>query len=461
MDRQNSKNPSEPIFLKSAHQADFILDDEFQSFLPSLKPSQYESLQNSILNTGVIYSALIVWVEKNILIDGYHRYKIALEHNLPITLIYMEFEDRNDVKAWMVENALGLRSIHGKTLSFCRGQQCQFEVAQALEDKDDDDELEAKRTQKNTARKIADKFEVGVDTIKKDVKYSEAIEAIDTNVSATASKQIKDGQIKFNKDQVIKIGKAIVAAPEIVKQAFLETREAKKILKHINTVISQAPEDKKFPYPVGSIVKINARKNPDLKITNGLMAVVTEVSPDSDSALVQTYCGQFRVRTRNVVFYRLNEPERGSAESIIYRLARLAVSEPTSATVSLIQDISRRVVNCFSPQEEKWISDAEKLANLEKFENMGQSELNDYRKAKLIDDNHRSWIVNLFWQNVENLKDIDLSSIANAIAKLRPDDVASLVLELANHENLASEIIGKLQIVYSSLFEEAKAYSAA
>ncbi len=81
----------------------------------------------------------------------------------------MEFEDRNDVKAWMVKNALGLRWIDGKTLSYCRGQQCQFEVAQALKDKDNDDELEAKRAKKNTAKKIADKFDVGVDTIKKDV----------------------------------------------------------------------------------------------------------------------------------------------------------------------------------------------------------------------------------------------------------------------------------------------------
>ena len=115
MNINSRKDTLKQVFFKSAADADFLIAREFQDFLPSLKPREYKFLQESILTIGLIYNPLIVWSTENILIDGHHRYKIALEHNLPINVIYIELKDRSEVKAWIVQNALARRSSDGES----------------------------------------------------------------------------------------------------------------------------------------------------------------------------------------------------------------------------------------------------------------------------------------------------------------------------------------------------------
>ncbi len=452
MHTDSHKKPNEPRFFKSVAESDFTIDKEFQYFMPKASELETTELEKSLSENGILMP-LVVWLEQNTLIDGHRRYEIAKKLDISFFVVYKSFSSREDVLIWLINHQLSRRNVNRSGVGYLRGKEHNLECVKKIELANSDleeqelDRSTVKSIEKATKKKIAQKYAVGASTIQQDINYCKALDTIATNVSPEISNQIKDKDISFKKPEAIVVSKASIAEREVVKAAFAETNEAKKILKQIEQVLSFAPEEKKFPYPVGSIVTINARKNPDLWITNGFMGIVTEVSPDIDYAVVQTCCGEFRVRTRNVCYYRLNEPERSSAESIVYRMARLAICEPTSATVSVIQDISRRVVNCLSPQEEKWITDAEELAKLEKFETVGQLELSESRKAQIIDDNHRTWIVNLFWQNIETLKEIDFSSIANAIAKYRPEDAAKIVLEFASHENLASEIIGKLSLV--------------
>src|SRR5690606_33165326 len=54
---------------------------------------------------------LVVWRGKNILVDGHHRYEICNRHGLPFEVIEREFDCREAVLVWIIENQLGRRNL--------------------------------------------------------------------------------------------------------------------------------------------------------------------------------------------------------------------------------------------------------------------------------------------------------------------------------------------------------------
>lgn len=51
-------------------------------------------------------------IEANIvLLDGHNRYAISLKNNLPFEVEYLDFEELNDAKLWMIDNQKGRRNL--------------------------------------------------------------------------------------------------------------------------------------------------------------------------------------------------------------------------------------------------------------------------------------------------------------------------------------------------------------
>ena len=88
--------------------SDLILDNEFKEFLPPLADEKFKQLEENILRDG-IQDALKVW--QGILIDGHNRYEIAKRHGLEFTTVEMQFNSRDDVKLWIVNNQFGRRDL--------------------------------------------------------------------------------------------------------------------------------------------------------------------------------------------------------------------------------------------------------------------------------------------------------------------------------------------------------------
>ena len=59
------------------------IDNEFRNYIRPLSSEEFEKLEASILSEG-IRDPLVIW--QGILLDGYHRYKIAQEHGLYVEL---------------------------------------------------------------------------------------------------------------------------------------------------------------------------------------------------------------------------------------------------------------------------------------------------------------------------------------------------------------------------------------
>ena len=85
------------------------IDKEFSELIPPLTEEEYKGLEASILAEGC-RDAIVVW--NDTLIDGHNRYKICTEHNISFKTIQRDFEDRNAVKLWMMNNQLSRRNLN-------------------------------------------------------------------------------------------------------------------------------------------------------------------------------------------------------------------------------------------------------------------------------------------------------------------------------------------------------------
>ena len=91
------------------------IDKEFESLIPPLSAEEFKQLEENCVKDG-IRDPLILWAlpnGDNILVDGHNRWKIAAQHGgMSFTTKCMEFDDRDDAKAWIIKNQFGRRNLN-------------------------------------------------------------------------------------------------------------------------------------------------------------------------------------------------------------------------------------------------------------------------------------------------------------------------------------------------------------
>ena len=84
------------------------IDEEFATLIPPLTDEEYKGLEESILNEGC-RDAIVCW--NDTLIDGHNRYKICNEHNIPFNVVQKDFNNRDEVLLWIIDNQLSRRNL--------------------------------------------------------------------------------------------------------------------------------------------------------------------------------------------------------------------------------------------------------------------------------------------------------------------------------------------------------------
>ena len=90
---------------------DIEIDSKFKSSIPALSQEERQQLEQNIIDHGGARDPLIVWQEKNILVDGHNRYEICTRLNLPYEIKAVSFDSREKVCDWIDANQLGRRNL--------------------------------------------------------------------------------------------------------------------------------------------------------------------------------------------------------------------------------------------------------------------------------------------------------------------------------------------------------------
>jgi 16S rRNA G966 N2-methylase RsmD len=189
------------------------IDNEFKNIIPPLQDEEYQLLENSILSEGC-RDPLIVWESENTIIDGHNRYKICQEHNVHFDITHIEFADRIDAIEWICTNQLGRRNLTPEARADLTGKRYNNQKQHPFIHPKSEDQNDPR----STAEKIAEEVGVSAPTVKRDAKYSEAIDEIigllNDNGKEIDRGEITSGKKKFKKSHINQLAEIAKEDPD-------------------------------------------------------------------------------------------------------------------------------------------------------------------------------------------------------------------------------------------------------
>ena len=207
---QKNENTTQPVNARK-----YTTDPEFEGLFSKLPPEQYAKLKASIRKEGV-RDPLVIWDEKDTLLDGHHRNEICKELGIKdIPTIRRSFPDRHSAKMWALQNQFTRRNMNS------------FQRAVSVLDSKDSVAKDAKANQKGGVRLEPNKGTIDtllvlakVAGVSRDAMYKVDVilkEAAAHPDNETLKKQIED----------LHKGKANVSINSVY-EALREAKDAKK-----------------------------------------------------------------------------------------------------------------------------------------------------------------------------------------------------------------------------------------
>jgi len=194
--------------------------EELKDLIPPLQDMELEQLHRSLDSTSGPETPLKVWKEKNILIDGHHRYAYCTEKGYDYDVQYESFINIDAVKDYMILHQLGRRNVDPKTASYLRGKLYKNRK-QAVGANMHTMKVGQNGPPTSTAEKVAQETGVSENTVKRDEKFADAVDIITEKANKGEITQEKKKEIMSKpKSQIIKESKPQDDKPK---------KEAKKV----------------------------------------------------------------------------------------------------------------------------------------------------------------------------------------------------------------------------------------
>lgn len=228
------------------------VDPEFKALIPPLSPSEFASLEASILEEGC-RDSLVVWTEEKILIDGHNRYSICVAHSIPYQTVEMSFDSRNAVKVWMLLNQLGRRNLTSESVSYLRGTCYKL----AKQSHGGDRKSSGQNDHLKTEEKLGVQFKVSPKTIRRDAQFATAVDTLGSIGGNEMKWKILTRSAGLTKKEVLALANDARSRPAKVAQALQERCQTVE------------PEDKlpiahQLTLKVRALVEVYAPDRPEL-----------------------------------------------------------------------------------------------------------------------------------------------------------------------------------------------------
>lgn len=205
---------------------ELIIDSEFKNLIPPMKPEEFQGLKENIVNNGYdILYPIVIW--NNIIIDGHNRYSICKEFNIQFSVSEKNFNNRFEVMNWIINNQLNRRSMTNEQRSYLIGKRYQEEKKEEGRPKVENNVVPLvtlRPNNSNIEQKIAEKYKVSPETVRKAEKFANAIDEVANNASINPYK-ILGREIKATRKDIVGLSQQ----PAEVQKEIIEKVEKKEI----------------------------------------------------------------------------------------------------------------------------------------------------------------------------------------------------------------------------------------
>ncbi len=174
-----------------------VIIDELRDLIPALGVDEYAQLEANILKNGC-RDALSIWetiqgkiIENTensdksiyVLIDGHNRFDICKKHNISFNVQLLTFTDLQEVKDYMIDLQLGRRNLRPEQVSYFRGLRFLNEKSEKGKYDRENHKVHfepyGQKEGIDTAETLAEEYNVGRSTIKRDAEYAKGISKLD------------------------------------------------------------------------------------------------------------------------------------------------------------------------------------------------------------------------------------------------------------------------------------------
>ena len=205
---------------------ELIIDSEFKNLIPPMKPEEFQGLKENIVNNGYdILYPIVIW--NNIIIDGHNRYSICKQFNIQFSVSEKNFNNRFEVMNWIINNQLNRRSMTNEQRSYLIGKRYQEEKKEEGRPKIGNNVVPLvtlRPNNSNIEQKIAEKYKVSPETVRKAEKFANAIDEVANNASINPYK-ILGREIKATRKDIVGLSQQ---SAEVQKE-IIEKVEKKEI----------------------------------------------------------------------------------------------------------------------------------------------------------------------------------------------------------------------------------------
>lgn len=217
---------------------------ELRDLLDTLNEKSFTELEKMILREG-IRDSVVVWKEKNAILDGHNRINIARKHSLPFPKIEKSFPDVAAAKKWMIENQLGRRNLTPDRFEYFLGTLYNQEK-QVSDTKSNIGGLREKLEEK-TAAKLASQFGVSERTVRRAGERAVGIDKLEQIRGKIAKQEqlagkgpLTGGELEeLAKTSNVAVGKKMLEKLDEVKT---NIKDAKKQVQAQAKQVAKAPE---------------------------------------------------------------------------------------------------------------------------------------------------------------------------------------------------------------------------
>jgi hypothetical protein len=278
---KGSDEPTELVGVK-AGEIDLVVNRfDFLSSLDGDESEQLEEfrqLESNIMRDGGITSPLVATRSEGrlLLLDGHLRYKVAVKHDIPFSVITRNYISEEDSKQWVAKNQLGRRNLSASQASYLRGKYYDSRRQQQGGDNSN---------KQNILKQVAEETCVSDRTLSRDLKHMQAVDRI---VEATEDPRVKTNLLaggkkkKLSQVKVIELGKEAQKNPEKVKEQFVNG-------KFSHTQKIKQENEAKYPYEIGDIVEVKSGLRNRLKAYGSQWGVITDFNPEINSCSLQLW----------------------------------------------------------------------------------------------------------------------------------------------------------------------------
>lgn len=197
-------------------ETDLHISKRLKAILPPLTEEERTQLEANIKADGRLTDAILYWHdgERNVVIDGMHRWQIVKGTDIPYTTRKLDFEDYTAAEIWILDHQLGRRNLlEPSAIRTLRG-----ELYNRIKAQRGGDHKSEKSNGQNVpligdaAEIVAEKAGVSERTVRRDGARVAAIEGL-TKAAQVVAKELSDKEIttlaKLTDDQQDRVARLI------------------------------------------------------------------------------------------------------------------------------------------------------------------------------------------------------------------------------------------------------------